>query len=109
MRGGRIKQRKKKLYERIAELCEVPEEVVADIPVIIMRGRHEIEISGCTGVKEYGDGRIVVALRLDKVESFAVVGESLVMTDFCDDVLYIRGDIISAGFCGEESGSCSGE
>ena len=38
--------RRKKLYERIANLCEVEADVVATLPVFIIRGEHEIEVEG---------------------------------------------------------------
>lgn len=100
----KIKQRKKKLYERIAALCEVPEDAVGNIPVFVIRGRHEIEVSGCSGVREYSDSRIVLSVGR---ESFTVTGDLLVLTDFRDNTLYVQGNIDSAYFgIGEGDSSC---
>lgn len=96
----KVKQRKKKLYERIATLCEVPEEFVANIPVFILRGRHEIEVAGCYGVREYSDTKIILSIGK---ECFAVSGDNLVLTDFRDNVLFIKGNIDGAFFCEEEN------
>lgn len=104
MPRNKVKQRKKKLYERFAALCEVPEEFVADIPVFILRGRHEIEVAGCSGVREYSDGRIILSAGKER---FTVTGDHLVLTDFRDNVLFIRGNIGGTFFGdGEEGGQC---
>ena len=87
---GEREKRRRKLYEILADLCEVPPETVTDIPVFVLRGKHELEIEGCTGVREYTAGRIVLAV---KKELFTVTGEKLELTDFSGDTLYIRGVI----------------
>lgn len=86
---------RKKLYEKISALCELPQDIVSDIPVFIMRGRHEIEIDGCSGILEYDGTRVVVAIGRDK---FTVTGSGLTLSDFRYRVLYIRGNIESANF-----------
>ena len=83
-------ERRRKLYEIIAEICEIPADAVFSVPVFVLRGKHELEITGCTGVKEYTGERIVLAL---KKELFTVTGDMLELTDFSDSVLYIRGNI----------------
>lgn len=103
MPRNKVKQRKKKLYERLAAMCEVPCDVVSDIPVFVIRGRHEVEASGCSGVREYCDSRVVLAAGGD---IFTVTGDHLVMTDFSDSVLFIRGNIDSAFFGCREEESC---
>lgn len=104
MPRNKVKQRKKKLYERFAAMCEVPCEVVADIPVFVIRGRHEVEVAGCSGVREYGDSRVKLAVGRD---IFTVTGDHLVLTDFRDNVLFIRGNIDGTFFGDEkEDASC---
>ncbi len=89
------KCRQIKLYERIAKLCEVPQNVVANIPIFVIRGKHEMEVTGCGGILEYDDNSIVLTVGRDK---FTVKGKNLVLSDFRESVLYIRGDIVSASF-----------
>jgi len=87
--------RKKKLYERFAQLCEVDSDIVASLPVFIIRGEHEVEVDGCQGILEYEPERIVLAIKNGK---FTVVGRCLTLSDFRSGVLYIRGDIRAAAF-----------
>lgn len=88
-------ERPKKLYEILAAFCEIPQDVLADLPVFTIRGRHEIEISGCTGILTYDSHRIVLAIGK---ENFCICGDALLLSDFRDKVLYVRGNIRSAAF-----------
>lgn len=100
--GTRIRNRKK-LYERVADWLEVPVSVTAPIPVFIIRGKREIEVEGCTGILEYGEERIVLAV--GKNDRFSVRGKNLTLSDFRRRILYVRGEIASAVW-GEEDASC---
>ena len=88
-------ERQKKLYEIIAEFCEIPQEIVKDIPIFTIRGRHEIEITGCTGILTYDSRRIVLSAGK---ECFCITGDSLMLSDFRERILYVRGNIQSASF-----------
>lgn len=90
-------ERNKKLYEVLAGYFEVPQNIVWDIPVFTIRGRHEIEIIGCTGILTYDSKRIVLSIGRGK-ESFCVTGDSLMLSDFREKVLYVRGNIRTASF-----------
>ena len=92
-------ERQKKLYEMIADLCEVPQDIVKDIPIFTIRGKHEIEVSGCTGIRTYDSRRIVLTIGSGKEkECLCVSGDSLVLSDFREQILYVRGNIRSASF-----------
>ena len=98
-------KRPKKLYEIIAEFCEVPQEVVTSLPVFTIRGKHEIEITGCTGILTYDSQHIVLSFGEGKrKECFCVTGDSLILTDFREKILYVRGNIHSASFGSEGEG-----
>ena len=101
----RKNERQKKLYEILAAFCEVPQDVVADVPVFVIRGTHEIEISGCTGILTYDSGQIVLSVGKGK-ERFRILGDALMLSDFRDRVLYVRGNIRSASFGAETEGVC---
>ena len=88
-------ERPKKLYEILAAFCEIPQDVLAAVPVFTIRGQHEIEISGCTGILTYDSRCIVLAVGK---EHFCIRGESLLLSDFREGVLYVRGNIHSASF-----------
>ena len=85
----------KKLYEILADLCEVPADAVAPIPVFVIRGKREIEISGCTGILEYERDRIVLAIGRDR---FTVTGECLLLDGFREKTLTVHGNIAAVSF-----------
>lgn len=97
----KYKNRRRRLYERLADFCEVPADMVSNVPVFVIRGHHEIEISGCGGILEYNDRRVILKVGRDK---FTVTGESLALSDFRENVLFVRGNINSASF-----GVCGGD
>ena len=72
------------------------------MPLFILRGKHEIEVEGCTGILEYEGEKITLAVGRDR---FTVRGSRLCLEDFSEGVLYVRGDIASASFEGE-AGPC---
>jgi len=72
-----------------------------NIPVIIIRGRHEIEVSGCCGILEYENETVVLSMGKER---FRVRGEALTLSDFREDTLYIRGSISSAEYVEDQNG-----
>ncbi len=93
--------RRRPWAELMSEFWEVPGEVSAPIPVFLMRGRYELEITGARGIREYGQERIV--LRMGK-GLCVVTGKELELTDFQEAVLYVRGKIDRLSF--EEAEEC---
>ncbi|MBE6625553.1 MAG: hypothetical protein E7628_00010 [Ruminococcaceae bacterium] len=87
--------RHKKLYERISHLCEVDADIVAALPVFIIRGEHEIEVEGCRGILEYEPEKVVLSVKNGR---FTALGQCLTLSDFRSGVLYIRGNIKAAYF-----------
>ena len=94
----KFKRKRRRLYENLADFLEIPADQVARIPVFTIRGKREIEVEGCTGILEYEPERIVLAVGKDR---FTVDGDALVLEDFLEGTLYIRGEITSAKFGGE--------
>lgn len=92
-------KRKRKLYEVIAEFCEIPQDAVCNLPIVTICGHHEIEIYGCSGIAVYDDCRIILKLRGDYL---TVTGDHLVLSDFREKILYVRGNITGAAFGGAE-------
>ena len=84
--------RRRSIGERIASFWEVDRDVITRIPVITIRGKTETEIYGCRGILEYGRDRIVLAVGEDV---FTVCGEDLLLEDFRERSLYVRGTITS--------------
>jgi len=92
---------RKKLYEKISAAIDIPQDIIANIPVIIIRGRHEIEVSGCCGILEYENETVVLSMGKER---FRVRGEALTLSDFREDTLYIRGSISSAEYVEDQNG-----
>jgi len=84
------KRKKLKLYERIADYCEVSQDYVAPVPVFTFLGNRKIEIDGCRGILEYSADRITLIAGNEK---FTVFGEGLTLSDFRFKVLCVRGNI----------------
>ena len=94
---------RRKIGEVVAEICEVPAETVCRIPVFVLRGRHELEITGCTGVLEYSHEKIVLSAGKEKL---TVIGRQLELCDLYESVLYICGSIRSLEYGSEEGEQC---
>ena len=88
------------LWQTAAEAMGAEGEMLARIPVIVIRGMREAEIFGCAGILEYGEDR--VALRMDGCVC-TVTGEALTLEDFRDGTLFVRGVIDRVDF-GKEDG-----
>ena len=84
--------RKKPFYEKIADLCEVPADMILEVPVIVIRGKHEVEVNGCDGILKYDMGECVLSVGKD---TYTVNGDHLDFSDFRENVLYVRGNIDS--------------
>lgn len=89
------KRRHKKLYEKLSEVYEVPAEAVSSVPIFKLCGHHEIEITGCDGILEYSGTSVILTVGKDK---FYIRGDNLVLSDFKENVLFVRGNIKSAAF-----------
>lgn len=88
--------RRRRLYEIIAESTEMPADAVARIPTFVIRGLHEVEADGCGGILEYCDTRVVLSCSLGalgKKHRMTVQGTMLTLSDFSDGRLHIRGNI----------------
>ncbi len=94
--------RRRPIRERIASFLEVDSDVITSVPVITIRGKTETEIYGCRGILEYERNRIVLVVGEDY---FTVCGENLLLEDFRENSLYVRGKIASVSL--EKPGEAS--
>ena len=84
-------------WQAAADVLGAEGDLLARIPVFVVRGNREIEISGCEGILEYGEERIV----LETGGSCCVVtGRGLTLGDFSEGFLSVRGEIGSLRFGG---------
>ena len=96
--------RRRRLYEAVADAVELPADAVSGIPVFTVRGYHEVEADGCDGILEYDERHVILSVRGRRV---SVVGEMLTLSDFRDTMLTVRGNIRAVyltedGICSEE-------
>ena len=87
-----MSRRKKshRLAEAVSRITEFPMESICSVPVFCIKGRNEVEITGCRGVLEYDETKVVVKTCGDV---FTVLGSRLILSDFHNDVLLVRGRI----------------
>ena len=86
------------IAKKLSEMMALPPDVLSEMPVTIIRGREALEVEGCTGILEYEPCLVVLALREDRL---TVTGRNLMLADFCERTLTVRGCIASVVF-GEE-------
>jgi sporulation protein YqfC len=88
-------ENKKKLKEKVAEILELPKEVVMDLPKITMFGDRNLLMENYKGIIEYDDNRIRVNTGRGIIK---VTGEKLVIKEITLEDLMIDGDIVSLEF-----------
>jgi len=98
------KNNRYRLAAFFSRTMELPLEGFCEIPVFCIRGRNEVELSGCTGVLEYEETRVVIKTT-DGV--CTMHGKGLILSDFHNDLLRVRGRIDSVDLVSEEDKSCS--
>lgn len=84
-----------KFVKKLSEIMSLPVDVMTGIPVFTLRGHEELEADGCTGILEYSPERIVLTM---KNERMTVTGDGLLLTDFRNTTLLVRGNIRSVTF-----------
>lgn len=88
-----IMSRKKKRHRFAAAMSrftELPVEALCAMPVVTIKGRDEVEITGCRGILRYEDERVTVKTADGDC---TVTGQRLILSDFRNEVLYVRGEI----------------
>jgi len=83
----------------LSSLTGLPTESITDVPILLVKGRGETVIDGCTGVLEYSDTRI--CLNMDG-HRLSICGTGLTMSDFRRNCMTVRGRIVSLSW--EEDG-----
>lgn len=94
----RKKRGMRPLWQTAERLTGAEGEMLARIPVFVIRGMREVETSGCAGILEYGPERVVLALERGVC---AVRGRGLTLEDFEEGTLFIRGEIDGINFDGD--------
>ena len=83
------------IAKKLSDLMALPVDVMTTIPVYTLRGREELEADGCTGILEYGEERVVLEVRGERV---TVTGKNLMLLEFRGTSLTVRGRIAAVQF-----------
>ncbi|HHV29684.1 sporulation protein YqfC [Acetivibrio mesophilus] len=88
-------EQKINLKEKMAELLELPKEIVLDLPKITMFGNKNLIVENYKGIIEYDNNRIRVNTGKGIIR---VAGDSLVIKEITSEDLMIDGEILSLEF-----------
>ncbi len=99
MREKRVGRLPRPLWQTAAEAVGAEGDLLARIPVIVVRAMREAEITGCVGILDYGPERVV--LQMER-EVWVLTGDGLTLEDFRDGTLTVCGVIHGVRLGGEE-------
>jgi len=88
-------EQKINLKEKMAELLELPKEIVLDLPKITMFGNKNLIVENYKGIIEYDNSRIRVNTGKGIIR---VTGEGLIIKEITSEDLMIDGEILSLEF-----------
>jgi len=88
-----------KIAAALSRATEFPMESMCPIPLFVLKGSEEAEVSGCLGILEYDDTRVVIKTAENVI---TVEGRRLILSGFHNDTLRIRGRISAVYTEGEE-------
>jgi len=83
------------LRGRVADLFELPKDVVLDLPRLTMIGHLQITIENHRGVRDYEDGHIIIALQRGELR---IGGRGLAIGTIYQEEILITGFIQSLEF-----------
>ncbi len=87
---------KKELFRAaVADTLELPGDIVAGLPRLVITGRESILLENHGGIVHYDEGRLVVSYAGGYLE---VRGENLVLPLLRSDILAVEGNLLSLGF-----------
>ena len=86
---------KPKMKEKVAEILELPKEVVLNIPKITMVGNGNLLLENYKGIIEYADGKVRINTGTGVI---TLTGEFLVIKEITSENIYIDGKIHTVEF-----------
>ena len=90
-------ERKPKLKERIAEVLELPKEIVLNIPKLTMIGNSGLIIENYKGVIQYEDNKVRINTGVGVIR---ISGEGLVIKEITSENILVDGVITNIEFLG---------
>lgn len=86
---------KKGIKERIAEICDMPKDIVMDLPRLVFLGNRELQINNYKGLLEYSTEVIRIATNNKQI---IINGEDLHITRLLADTVFIGGKFSTVNF-----------
>ncbi len=74
----------------LAEVLELPKDIILDLPKIIMIGNLQIYIENHKGILEYTDNRIRINI---KNGTLRIIGKNLMLKNIVAEEIFIVGEI----------------
>jgi sporulation protein YqfC len=94
-----LAKRKIKLRKRMAEVLDLPEDIVLDVPKLTLIGNETMLIENHSGIYEYSDDII----RLNTpIGLLSIAGLDLVLKELSLERLYVTGIIYGVNFEGKK-------
>jgi sporulation protein YqfC len=91
------KEKKPKLKEKVAEVFELPKEIVLDVPKLTMVGNGGLIIENYKGVIQYDDNKVRINTGVGVIK---ISGESLEIKEITSENIMIDGVITIIEFTG---------
>lgn len=85
-----------KIREKVAEMTDLPKDVIMDLPKIVIIGNREMQIDNYKGLLEYSQEVIRVATNNKHI---IITGADLGINRMESETLFIGGRITSIEFC----------
>lgn len=79
-----------KLLKNIPDMLDIPEELIFQIPISIVKSNREIEIENYKGIIEYGEEKIRINTRSGIIK---ISGEKLTLKQIATEKIIIAGTI----------------
>ncbi|MCK9268403.1 MAG: sporulation protein YqfC [Alkaliphilus sp.] len=79
----------------LAEILELPKDIILDLPKIIMIGNLQIYIENHKGILEYTDNRIRINT---KNGTLRIIGKNLMLKNIVAEEIFIVGEINQVEF-----------
>lgn len=87
-----LKSKRDQLKEAFSKMLDMPNDIMLDMPKIIMIGNIQLYIENHRGIVSFSPEKVIIAVSLGKVE---ITGSSLVIRGIFSDEIMLEGKIDS--------------
>lgn len=86
---------KKKIADRISDTLEIPRDIIANMPRVVITGNGMVHIEGFSGIEEYESERITVRVKEGMV---SVAGAGLSIDEITEEYINLKGVVKTVEF-----------